>query len=46
MNRTTYATTLDTRLMQPVLDIATQYQLVQRPVQASQLVMASVGAAP
>lgn len=36
--RTTYATSLDTRLMQPVIDIAVRYGLVEKPVDAASLI--------
>ncbi len=39
MNRTRYATTLDPRLMQPVLDIAVRYQLIEKPVAAADLIV-------
>ncbi len=31
MNRTRYATSLDPKLMQPVLDIALRYNLLEKP---------------
>lgn len=40
MNRATYATTLDQRLMQPVLDIAAKYKVLDRRISASELVIA------
>jgi NitT/TauT family transport system substrate-binding protein len=39
MNRTTYATSLDIRAMQPVLDIAVRYSLIAKPTPASDLVV-------
>ncbi len=39
MNRTTYATSLDPRLMQPVLDIAAKYKLIEKPVAAADLIV-------
>jgi NitT/TauT family transport system substrate-binding protein len=38
MNRTRYATSLDPKLMQPVLDIALRYQLIEKPVAAADLI--------
>ena len=38
MNRTRYATSLDPKLMQPVLDIAVRYQLIEKPVAAADLI--------
>lgn len=38
MNRIGYATSLDPRLMQPVLDIALRYQLIEKPVAARDLI--------
>jgi NitT/TauT family transport system substrate-binding protein len=39
MQRTTYATSLDPRLMQPVLDAAVRYKLIDRPVAAADLIV-------
>lgn len=39
MQRTTYATSLDTKLMQPVLDAALRYKLIDRPTAAADLVV-------
>jgi NitT/TauT family transport system substrate-binding protein len=39
MNRTRYATSLDPKLMQPVLDIAVRYQLIEKPVAAADLIV-------
>jgi hypothetical protein len=38
MNRTAYATSLDTKLMQPALDIAARYKLIDRPMAAADLI--------
>jgi NitT/TauT family transport system substrate-binding protein len=38
MTRTQYATSLDTRNMQPVLDVAFRYQQLERPVDATSLI--------
>lgn len=38
MNRTTYATSLEARFMQPVLDIAVKYKLIEKPVAAADLI--------
>lgn len=38
MNRIDYATSLDPRLMQPVLDIAARYQLIEKPVTAQEII--------
>lgn len=38
MTRTTYATSLDPKLMQPVLDIAATYHLIAKPVVATSLI--------
>ena len=38
MNRTRYATSLDPKLMQPVLDVAVTYQLIAKPMRASDLI--------
>jgi ABC-type nitrate/sulfonate/bicarbonate transport system substrate-binding protein len=38
MNRISYATSLDPKLMQPVLDIAVRYGLIERPVRAQDLI--------
>ena len=45
MNRTTYATTLDPKLMQPVLDIAAKYSLIEKPVAATDLIVRLPGIA-
>ena len=39
MNRVVWATSLDPRLMQPVLDIAAKYKLIDRPVAAADLIL-------
>jgi NitT/TauT family transport system substrate-binding protein len=39
MQRTSYATSLDPRLMQPVLDVAARYKLIERPVLAADLIV-------
>ena len=39
MNRTRYAASLDPKLMQPVLDIALRYQLIEKPVAAADLIV-------
>jgi NitT/TauT family transport system substrate-binding protein len=39
MQRTTYATSLDPRLMQPVLDVAVRNKLIERPVAAADLIV-------
>jgi NitT/TauT family transport system substrate-binding protein len=39
MNRIVWATALDPKLMQPVLDIAAKYKLIDRPVAASELML-------
>ena len=39
MNRTRYATSLDPKLMQPVLDVAIKYQLIEKPMNASDLIV-------
>ncbi len=39
MNRIVWATSLDTKLMQPVLDIAAKYKLIDRPVAATDLML-------
>jgi len=39
MNRIVWATSLDTKLMQPVLDIAAKYKLIDRPVAAADLML-------
>jgi NitT/TauT family transport system substrate-binding protein len=38
MKRTRYATSLDPKLMQPVLDVALKYQLIEKPVLAVDLI--------
>lgn len=38
MARSAYATSLDTKLMQPVLDIAVKYNLLEKPVDAASLI--------
>jgi NitT/TauT family transport system substrate-binding protein len=38
MHRTRFATSLDPRLLQPVLDAAATYQLIERPVQAQSVI--------
>lgn len=38
MKRTPFATSLDPKLMQPVLDIATKYGLIEKPVAATDLI--------
>lgn len=43
MQRTTYATNLDPRLMQPVLDVAVRYKLIERPVAAADLIVKLTG---
>ena len=43
MQRTTYATNLDPRLMQPVLDVAVGYKLIERPVAAPDLIVKLTG---
>lgn len=37
MHRTTFATSLDPKLIQPVLDIAARYKVIDRPVSAAQI---------
>jgi NitT/TauT family transport system substrate-binding protein len=39
MNRTRYATSLDPKLMQPVLDVALKYQLIEKPLAAADLMV-------
>ena len=39
MNRIEWATSLDPKLMQPVLDIAAKYKLIDRPVAATDLML-------
>ena len=39
MNRTRYATSLDPKLMQPVLDVALKYQLIEKPLNAADLMV-------
>lgn len=39
MNRIVWATSLDTKLMQPVLDIAAKYKLIDRPVAAADMML-------
>lgn len=39
MARTTFATTIDPKLMQPVIDIAVKYKLLAKRVNASELIM-------
>ncbi len=39
MTRTQYATSLDARFMQPVLDVAYRYQQLERPVNANSLIV-------
>jgi NitT/TauT family transport system substrate-binding protein len=39
MNRVVWATSLDPRLMQPVLDIAAKYKLIDRPIAATDLIL-------
>ena len=39
MNRTRYATSLEPKLMQPVLDIALRYQLIEKPVAVGDLIV-------
>ncbi len=38
LTRATFATSLDTKLMQPVLDIAARYGLLEKPVDAASLI--------
>lgn len=38
LTRATFATSLDTKLMQPVIDIAVRYGLIERPVDAATLI--------
>jgi NitT/TauT family transport system substrate-binding protein len=38
MTRATFATTLDPKLMQPVLDLALKYNLIEKPVAAASLI--------
>jgi hypothetical protein len=37
MHRTRFATSLDPKLIQPVLDIAFRYKVIDRPVSAAQI---------
>jgi len=39
MSRSAYATSLDAKLMQPALDIAARYKLIERPMTATDLIM-------
>lgn len=39
MNRTRYGTSMDPKLMQPVLDIAVRYQLIEKPVAVADLIV-------
>jgi NitT/TauT family transport system substrate-binding protein len=39
MTRTTFATSLDPKLMQPVIDIAVRYKLIAQPVKATDLIL-------
>lgn len=39
MTRATFATSLDPRMMQPVLDLAARYQLIEKPVDARNLIL-------
>lgn len=43
MRRATFATSLDLKLMQPVLDIGARYKAIERPVAASALIQAVPG---
>ena len=40
MNRASFATSLDTKLMQPVLDVAYRYRVIEKPVVAADLIEA------
>jgi NitT/TauT family transport system substrate-binding protein len=39
MTRSVYATSLDPKLMQPVIDIAVRYNLIEKPVNAADLIL-------
>ncbi len=41
MTRTVFATSLDTKFMQPVIDIAVRYKLIEKPVIAADIVMSA-----
>lgn len=42
MTRAVYATTLDTKLMQPVIDLAVRYKAIPKPVDASDIVVKGI----
>jgi NitT/TauT family transport system substrate-binding protein len=42
MTRASYATSLDTKLMQPVIDIAVKYKLIEKPVNAADLIVKGI----
>jgi len=39
MTRAVFATSLDPRMMQPVLDVAAKYKIIDKPLAASDLVL-------